>query len=117
MDWIKFLEFVTKPMPAAVPFVLSVSSGFLLFAPDSALAKLGLTHTLLEHREFPRLQRHILPVICSADACVDCDAFNSLCRHRSTLFGFWLGTQVAVHTAKHPGFVTMGSVGRLPYRT
>src|SRR5207245_7832138 len=46
----KFVEIVTKPVSVASTFVLFFATTFLLFAPQSLLARLGLSQALTEHR-------------------------------------------------------------------
>jgi hypothetical protein len=48
--WIKFYEAVTKPLPVASTLFLLVSTSFLLAAPDSTLARLGLSSTIANYR-------------------------------------------------------------------
>jgi hypothetical protein len=45
-DWIKFYETITKPLPVASALFLFASTSFLLFASDSMLAKLGMSHVV-----------------------------------------------------------------------
>jgi hypothetical protein len=49
-SWIKFYETVTKPLPVTSCLFLAVSTTFLLFAPASTLAKLGMTRVLADYR-------------------------------------------------------------------
>lgn len=48
--WIKFYEAVTKPLPVASALFLFLSTSFLLFAPDAALTKLGLSRVIANYR-------------------------------------------------------------------
>jgi hypothetical protein len=48
--WIKFYEAITKPLPVASALFLIVSTSFLLAAPDSTLAKLGMSHVVADYR-------------------------------------------------------------------
>lgn len=47
MDWTKYYEVLTRPVPFAVALVLLSATSFLLFASSSILDKLGLSHTVV----------------------------------------------------------------------
>ncbi len=48
--WTKFYEAITKPLPIATSFVFLGITSFLLFASDSTLDKLDLSHKVTEYR-------------------------------------------------------------------
>jgi len=48
--WLKFYQTITKPLPVASSLFLALSTGFILFAPDAMILKLGMVRVIPDYR-------------------------------------------------------------------